>query len=251
MESADRFERSIPIWTTEVRRCTETCNCVVVGVGVIDHDVCRIILFDLGGKILTQTLVSKGSRLVGERAYRQNLDMIIHILSFNSHEQRPKPLKRSKVLAHPEEIHLPKSSLLAWIIHPVPNTLEDRGERGNANACTDKYCNLILENILRGAAERTVNVDSRHNSSDSWIHVGTGCVLVDAYNCRPIDTLCIIILLEVTAESLAQCLGKIADTPDMDGEVVLLRCASECEWVILPDGYLRTAEQDVLMQRQE
>lgn len=86
--------------------------------------------------------------------------MIIHILRFKSHKQRPEPLERAKVPAHPEEIDLPKWSLLVRVVHPIPDTLEDRGKRGDANTRTDKYCNLILEDSLRGTVERTVYINS-------------------------------------------------------------------------------------------
>ena len=49
--------------------------------------------------------------------------MAVHVLGFNGHQQRAKPLKRAKVPADPEEVDLAKTSLLLRVVHPVPDAL--------------------------------------------------------------------------------------------------------------------------------
>lgn len=47
MDLAYRFEYSIPIRSAEIRRRAEACDCVAFGVGVVDHYVCCVVVFDV------------------------------------------------------------------------------------------------------------------------------------------------------------------------------------------------------------
>ena len=49
---ADGFENHVPVGAAEVCGCTETCDGVLLGIGVINHDVCCIIGFNLGSEVL-------------------------------------------------------------------------------------------------------------------------------------------------------------------------------------------------------
>lgn len=51
------FEDGIPVGTAEVGGRTKTGDSVLLGVGVVDHDVSCVVYLDLGGKILDGKLV--------------------------------------------------------------------------------------------------------------------------------------------------------------------------------------------------
>lgn len=52
MDLADRLEDHVPVRTSEVGRGAQTSDCILFGVGVIDHDVCCVIDLDLCGEVL-------------------------------------------------------------------------------------------------------------------------------------------------------------------------------------------------------
>lgn len=123
--------------------------------------------------------------------------MVIHILRFDSHEQRSEPFERTKVSAHPEEINLAKSSLLVRVVHPIPDALEDRSEWCHTDAGTNEYCDLILEDILGSATKRTIDIDSWHDSSNSWINIVANDTSTDAHNSRASRSILLTTSLEV------------------------------------------------------
>lgn len=53
-------------------------------------------------------------------------------------------------------------------------------------------------------------------------------------------------ILEVAPYGCSEAFCKVSVTSDVDGYVVLLWGAGEGERVILPDGNLRTAKEDIL-----
>lgn len=59
MDLADGLEDHVPVGTTEVRWRAETSNGVLLGVGVINHDVCGVVCFDLRSEVLKDTLVNR------------------------------------------------------------------------------------------------------------------------------------------------------------------------------------------------
>ena len=59
MELADRLEGGIPVWTTKVCRRAKARNRIMVGICVIDHDICSIVRFDLGGEKLIEYQLAK------------------------------------------------------------------------------------------------------------------------------------------------------------------------------------------------
>ncbi|KFY06156.1 hypothetical protein V491_08819 [Pseudogymnoascus sp. VKM F-3775] len=74
--------------------------------------------------------------------------MIIHILRLNSEQQATEPLETTKVPADPEEVDLAQPRLLLWVVHPVPDALEDGGEGGDADTGTDEYGGFVLEDVF-------------------------------------------------------------------------------------------------------
>lgn len=87
-----------------------------------------------------------------------DLNVAIHILSFNRHQQRSKPFKRPKVSTHPEEVHLSEAGLLPRIVHPVPDALEDRSKRGNTDSGSNKNGDFVLKYVFRSTSKRTINI---------------------------------------------------------------------------------------------
>ena len=52
MDFAHRFEHRVPVGSTEVGGRAQASDGVLHGVGVVDHDVCGVVGFDVGGEIL-------------------------------------------------------------------------------------------------------------------------------------------------------------------------------------------------------
>lgn len=52
VDFADGLENHVPVGAAEVCGCTKTCDSILLGVGVIDHDICCIIGFDFSSEVL-------------------------------------------------------------------------------------------------------------------------------------------------------------------------------------------------------
>lgn len=100
---SNTLEHHIPIRTTEIGRCSQSRNGISVRVGIINHDVCRIINLDLGSQVGV------------------DLDVIIHILCFNREEKTAEPFERAKITTDPEEVDFAETGLLLGIVHAVPD----------------------------------------------------------------------------------------------------------------------------------
>jgi hypothetical protein len=57
VDLADGFEDHVPVGATEVGGGAEAGDGVLLGVGVVDHDVGRVVGLDLGGEILQYSLM--------------------------------------------------------------------------------------------------------------------------------------------------------------------------------------------------
>lgn len=132
-------------------------------------------------------------------SYGMDLDVTVHVLRFNRHEQRPEPLKGTKVAADPEKIHFPKPSLLLGIVYAIPDAFKNRRERGNSNACSDKDSNFIFEDIFRRASEWPINENAWQDSSKRGIHIYVRGFLVDPNHGRNPRLLSLGALLEITS----------------------------------------------------
>ncbi len=99
--------------------------------------------------------------------------MIIQVLRLDSRQQRTEPFKRVEITTDPEEVDLPETSLLLGIVHPVPDTLQDRGERGHADTGADQRHHLILEHVFGRAAEWSVDVQTWKNLTQRRVDLVT------------------------------------------------------------------------------
>jgi hypothetical protein len=61
MDLANGLEDHVPVGATEVCGCAETSDGVLLGVGVIDHDVSCVVGLDLGSEVLDVQLMVKGA----------------------------------------------------------------------------------------------------------------------------------------------------------------------------------------------
>ena len=58
VDLADAAEDGVPVWATEKGRTAQTRDGVAGGVSVVDHDVGRVVGFDVGGEVLCVADVS-------------------------------------------------------------------------------------------------------------------------------------------------------------------------------------------------
>ncbi len=52
MDLANGLEDHVPVRAAKVGGCTETGDGVLLGVCIVNHDVCRIVCFNLCGEVL-------------------------------------------------------------------------------------------------------------------------------------------------------------------------------------------------------
>ncbi len=126
----DTLEYHIPVRSSEIRWRSETCDSILLRIDIVDHDIRCIISLDLGGKICV------------------DFNVVVHILGFDSEEERSEPFERSEIATNPEEVDLAKTGLLLWVIHSVPDRLQDGGEGGDTDTRTTEKSNLELEHIF-------------------------------------------------------------------------------------------------------
>jgi hypothetical protein len=86
MYLTNRAKDGIPVWPAEICWRPETSDCISVGICIVDHNVGCIIRLDLGCKILEQKSATVRSSSDIE-TYCMNLNMIVHILGFNSEQE--------------------------------------------------------------------------------------------------------------------------------------------------------------------
>ena len=168
-----------------------------------------------------------------------DFDVVLQVLSFDGEQQRPEPFEGAKVTANPEEVNLSESCLALWVVHAVPDALEDRCERRDTNTGTAKHSDFELEYVLRGTAKRSINVHAREDSLQSWVRVCLGCLLHDRFVCPTLP-------IKFSTKCFGKRPGKVAHATDMDRDVVFFRCACEGKGVVLPDRDFGTAQEDVL-----
>lgn len=149
----DTPEDHVPVRAAKVRRRTQTGDCVLVGIGIVDHDVGGVVGFYLGGQI------------------RVNLNALVNILGLNGQQQGPEPLEGAKITADPEEVYLGQAGLALRIVHSVPDGLENRGERRDTDTSSDQHGNLVFENVLGCGTERSVDINTGEDTTESRIHI--------------------------------------------------------------------------------
>lgn len=102
MNLANTLEDHIPIRSAEIRGCAETRDGITIGIGIVDHDVRRVVDLDLRGEVGV------------------DLDVVVHILSLDGEEERTEPFEGTEITADPEEIDFPETGLLLGVVHAVP-----------------------------------------------------------------------------------------------------------------------------------
>lgn len=122
------------------------------------------------------------------------------------------------------------------VVHAVPDTLENGGERRDTNTGTTEYGDFELEYVLGSGTERSVDVDAGKDLAQSDLLArSTLLALLTAG-----------FLFSVATQGLTEGLGKVTNHTDVDGNVVFFGCASKCEGVVLPNRDFGAAQENVL-----
>jgi hypothetical protein len=167
-----------------------------------------------------------------------DLNVVIDILGFDGQEERPEPLEGAKISANPEKVDLPQSRAALWVVHPVPDALENGGEGCDTNTGTDQYRNFELEHIFRCRTKGSVNVHSGQDLAERNLFTASTLLACFLAWFGPFD---------IAAKCFSDRAGKVTDHTHMDGNVVLFRSARECEGMVLPDRYFWATHEDVLI----
>lgn len=226
MQLSNALEDHVPVGTTKIRRAAQAGDGVRLGIGVVDHDVCRIVALNLGRQVCV------------------DLDAVLHVLRLDGHEQRAEPLKGAKVAADPKEVDLGQARLLLRVVHAVPDGLEDGRKGRHTDARADQHRDLVLEDVLGSGAKGSVNVHAREHAAEGRVHaVGGGLAGLDAYHLARVPLL---LPAPFAAERGRDGHGEVSLAAHVDGDVVLLGGAGEGEGVVLPERDGGAAEEDVL-----
>lgn len=201
VQLADAAEDHVPVRAAEVRGTPQARDSVLVGVGVVDHDVRRVVGLDLG------------------RQVRVDLDAPVDVLRLDGHEQRPEPLERAEVAADPEEVHLGQPRLLLRVVHPVPDGFEDARKGRNADTGTAEDRDLVLEDVFRCGPEGPVDVYARQHAAERGVDLGV--LIVDAYDLGGVFA-APILLAKLAAQRRGDLAREIAYHAHVDRDVVLL-----------------------------
>jgi hypothetical protein len=116
-------------------------------------------------------------------------------------------------------------------VYPIEQHL--RSERSDTNTSTDKQDRLIVQEILRRRAERTVDHD-------------TGKDLIKRRRNDPTASILLTLAIKVATDSLGKLAREITNNTNVDRDIVFLGGASEREGVPLEVGDFRAADEDVL-----
>lgn len=210
----DAVKLHIKVGASEAGPGAQSCHSIGKGAVLVDHQVTDF--------RVPQTTSQEG----------MNLNELVQILGLEGQQKRLEPFERLLVSANPEEVDLVQLGGLGGVVDSVPDTLQNTGERRHSDTGSEQYRHLVLEDILRGSSEGSVNHDPGQNCHQT---------IAIAQTLFPLsDTLC------VTSEFLGQLLGKVSDDTHVDTNVVLLGCAGECKRMPLPERDLGAAEEDVL-----
>ena len=106
MDLFDAAEDRVPVRTAKVGWRAEAGDGVDFGVGIVDHDIRGLIRFYLRGEILVNVVSRSQVVLESMKTYKVNLNVAVHILLLDGHQQATEPLEAAKVSDNPEEVNL-------------------------------------------------------------------------------------------------------------------------------------------------
>lgn len=127
--------------------------------------------------------------------------------------------------------------MLFAVSHTVPDTFQDRCEGRHSNTRANQQGNLILEHIFRGTSERSIDVHARQDATNSRIKIFIACAdFIDSDDRGAFFALFTAILaaVEVASERFGEGFGEVADTSDVDGNIIFFGGTGERERMILP-----------------
>src|ERR1700722_3175410 len=103
MNLPNALEDHIPVRPPEICWRPQSCDGILIGIGIIDHDICCVVYLYLRCQV------------------RVDFDMIIHILSFDREKERTEPLKGAKISTNPEKVDFAETGLLLRVVHAIPD----------------------------------------------------------------------------------------------------------------------------------
>ena len=104
-----------------------------------------------------------------------------------------------------------------WVVHAVPDALEDGCEGRDADPGPDQEGRLEFEDVFGGGAEGAVDVDARQHFADRGVDVMTFGVPVNADDGRTSGSgVSVGLGLELAAQGCREGFGEVADDTDVD-----------------------------------
>jgi hypothetical protein len=65
VDLSDTLEYCVPVRTTKIRWGAKAGDCITVGIGIVDHDICCVVYLDLRCQVLEKLLAYKIMAVIG------------------------------------------------------------------------------------------------------------------------------------------------------------------------------------------
>jgi len=215
-------EDPIPIRPSKVRRRTQARDRVFLSANVLHDDIVHFVLLELGGEV------------------DGDFDTVLGVLFFDGVQEGVEPFGAAEVSDDPGEVDLgkPRRLRIIKVIHPIPNILQNTRKRRHTNTRSNQKHSLEIQKVLRRTAKGSIHHHTGQHAIQRRVHIRpyNPTLLVSA----------LLLIVEITANSLGQCGCEITDDTDVHGDVVFFGCRGESEGVPLEIGDLGAGEEDVL-----
>lgn len=151
---AHGLEHALEVGTAEVGARLELRQRVMIGPNTIEDDVLL--------RVHVELLREVGVDLEELHAVAAGDARRLRALRLERRQQRLEPLERARVLAHPDELHAAQAPRRVRAVAQVPDVLQDRRPRGDADTRADEDGDFVLEHVLRGGTVGSVDSQHRH-----------------------------------------------------------------------------------------
>ncbi len=152
-------------------------------------------------------------------------------------EERLEPLEGARVLAHPDELDAAQAGRRVRAVAQVPDVLQDRGPRGDADTRADEDGDLVLEYVLRRGTIRSIDSQGRHLLPVLQRH------LVHTHG---INALVQLGLGGASTDGVAQSSSEVANLSDVDRDVRVVRARGDGKRMPLIAGERRHLQEKPL-----
>lgn len=199
-------EEAIEVGTAKVGAGAEFGQGIGVGADAVQHDVLSRVDVELLGEIGVD-LEEFDARVAGDA--RGLVGLVLE-----RGEERLEPFEGARVSAYPDEFDTAESAGRVGRVAQVPDVLEDRGPRSDADTSSDEDSDFVFKDILGGSTVRSIDAQSGHHVSvleGDFVH---------AHGINLVVQLC---LSSTSTERITELASKVTNLADVNGDVRVVR----------------------------